>query len=128
MKDARIMIVDDEPAMAAMLHEYLTVMGAQVVSYNNPQLALQAFAAQPHNTDLVITDESMPHMSGRVLAQSLLQLKPALPVILCTGYSKHATAASVAEIGIAAFFNKPLNMAELLLKIDSLLHRVTGHS
>jgi FixJ family two-component response regulator len=68
----------------------------------------------------VITDQTMPGISGMLLAKKLLTLKPDLPIVLCTGYSEHATAESVEKIGIAGFFHKPVKMNDLLLKIQDL--------
>ena len=122
----RVMVVDDELAMASMLHEFLEVYGAQIVSYTDPLQALQYFMQQPESIDLVITDETMPVMSGMHLAEQMLKRKPGQPIILCTGHSEHATPESAAAMGIGGFFYKPLRMNELLLKIQEVfasLHR-----
>jgi PAS domain S-box-containing protein len=121
IKGAMIMVVDDEQAMATMLHEFLSVYGAYVVSFTDPLVALEAFAQNSGSIDLVITDETMPGMSGMHMSQAMLKLKPGLPVILCTGYSENATALGAEGIGIAAFFRKPLKMNELVKKIEKLL-------
>jgi len=116
----RIMIVDDEEMMSSMFHEFLTMHGAKVVSFLSPLEAFEAFKLKPDAVDMVITDETMPGLSGMHLAEQLLKLKPGLPIILCTGYSEHATAELAAEAGLAAFFLKPLHMAELLKKIREI--------
>jgi DNA-binding NtrC family response regulator len=115
------MVVDDEQSMATMLHEFLTMQGAKLVSFTSPILALEALRLNPGSIDLVVTDETMPGLSGMHLAEHMLKIKPALPIILCTGYSEHATPDLAAQTGIAGFFYKPLKMNELLLKIQSLL-------
>lgn len=120
IKGAKIMVVDDEPALTNMLKEFLTAHGAHIVAFTDPIKALQEFLQTGVNIDIVITDESMPGMSGMLLSEKLLKQKPGLPIILCTGYSERATPESAAKIGIAAFFNKPLNMKELLHKIQIL--------
>ena len=120
IKGLRIMVVDDEPVLVDLLQEFLSVYGADIVTFNSPQRALEFFIQQTEDIDLVITDESMPGMSGMLLAVNMLKVKPALPIILCTGYSEHATAESTAKIGIAGFFHKPVNMNELMLKIQVL--------
>lgn len=121
MKGARIMIVDDEHALANMMHDYLSLHGAHIKTYHNPLLALDAFKQHAQDIDLVITDETMPNMTGMVMAKNMLAIKPGLPVILCTGYSKQATPEAVANIGVGAYFNKPVNMVELVLKIKAML-------
>lgn len=126
IKGAMIMVVDDELSMTAMLHEFLSTYGAHVVSFSEPVLALEAFTQNANSIDLVITDETMPGLSGMHLAQQMLKIKPALPIILCTGFSDHATAESVAKIGITGFFHKPLRMNELVRKVAELLPAKNG--
>ena len=121
MKGARIMIVDDEHVLANMLTDYLSLHGAHIRTFHHPLLALDSFKQHFSDVDLVITDESMPNMTGMEMAKQMLAIKPGLPIILCTGYSKQATPDAVANIGIGALFNKPVSMVELVLKIKSLL-------
>jgi signal transduction histidine kinase/CheY-like chemotaxis protein len=120
LKGLRIMVVDDESSLADLLYDYLTRSGAEVILFTDPVLAWEAFLLIGNSIDLVITDETMPGMSGMLLAKKLLNLKPSLPIILCTGYSNHANPKSAAKIGIAGFFYKPLKMSELILKIQML--------
>lgn len=126
MKNSRILIVDDEQALVNMLQEFLSAFGAQVDSYTCPLKALQAFTRESDNFDLVITDHSMPGMTGMDLAGKMLKIKPELPIILCTGYSEKANAGSAGKIGVSAFFNKPVKMTELILKITNLLQKNTA--
>ncbi|MEP7706583.1 PAS domain-containing protein [Paraglaciecola sp. 25GB23A] len=120
IKGLHIMVVDDESTLAALLDDYLTAQGANVTAFTDPSLAWEAFQQIGDSIDLVITDETMPGISGMLLAQKLLTLKPDLPIVLCTGYSEYATAESVEKIGIAGFFDKPFKMSEILLKIQEL--------
>ncbi len=127
LNSIRIMVVDDEAMMSAMLHEVLIMHGAQVTSFMSPVDALQAFKQHPDEVDMVITDETMPGLSGMHLAEQMLKLKPDLPIILCTGYgSEHATAELAAAAGLAAFFYKPMIMDEMLLKIQEIWQGKTG--
>jgi len=112
-----IMVVDDELSMTAMLHEFLSIHGAQITSFNSPLAAWHAFELKPNGVDVVITDETMPGLSGMHLAERMMKLRPGLPVILCTGYSNHATPDLAEQAGLAGFFYKPL-------KIDALLHKI----
>ncbi len=121
IKNARIMVVDDEQGMATMLHEFLSVYGAHVASFVDPKQALEAFSGLPGSIDLVITDETMPGMTGSHLAEKILKLRPGTPIVLCTGFSKVATPETAAKIGIAAYFDKPLKLNELLQTIHKLL-------
>lgn len=118
---ARIMVVDDELGMVTMLHEFLSIYGANIISFTDSKKGLEHFASQYEQIDLVITDETMPDLSGIQLTTQLLNIKPVLPIILCTGYSEHATPESAKALGIAGFFRKPLEMDELLKQISALL-------
>lgn len=117
----RIMVVDDERAMIAMLSEYLTIQGALVSAFNAPWDALGAFEQHPENFDLIITDETMPGLSGMHLSEHLRKIRPDIPIILCTGYSEHANPEVAEAAGLSAFFYKPLKMDDLLLKIQEIL-------
>ena len=114
----RIMVVDDEHAMSSMLTELLTMQGAQVAAYNFPLEALAAFTANPDSVDVVITDETMPKLSGLDMARAMLKLRPNKPIILCTGHSTHVTEDSARLAGIAGFMHKPLEMPDLLQLIQ----------
>lgn len=115
-----LMVVDDEKSMSSMLKDALETQGASVNIFNDPLLALAAFKQNPARFDLMITDESMPGLSGMHLSIQLLNLRPKFPIVLCTGYSDHASAEAVAKIGIAAFMFKPLDMPHLIGKITEL--------
>jgi PAS domain S-box-containing protein len=126
IKGARILVVDDELPLATMMQEYLTSYGAQVVSFTNPMKALEAFIQNAYDYDVVITDEAMPGISGMLLAEKMLLVRPGMPIILCTGYSDHANPETVEKIGIAGFFQKPINVNELMRKIQALLYVKAG--
>jgi PAS domain S-box-containing protein len=121
IKNTKIMVVDDELAISSMLQEFLSAHGAEVLAFTNSIQAMEAFILNADTIDLVITDETMPGMSGMLLAETILKLKPDLPIILCTGYSDHANPASVAKIGIKGFFTKPIDLTEIMHKIQTLL-------
>lgn len=123
LHNIRIMVVDDERAMVSMLHEFLSMHGAEVASFNAPWAALESFEMNPEIFDLVITDETMPGLSGMHLAERMLKIKPDLPIILCTGYSEQATPQAAGDAGLAAFFYKPLVMNELLKKIQAVMEK-----
>jgi DNA-binding NtrC family response regulator len=120
------MVVDDEYSMVNMLKEFLSAFGAQVDTFTCPIQALKAFTQHADNINLVITDQTMPGMSGMHLSERILEIKPRIPIILCTGYSELATPESVAKIGVAAFFPKPANMVDLIWKVQELLQQKTG--
>jgi DNA-binding NtrC family response regulator len=114
------MVVDDEIAMTAMLQEALSINGAQVISFNSPLAAWNIFEQESAEIDAVITDETMPGLSGMHLAERMLKFRPDIPIILCTGYSEHATPELAEQVGVSGFFYKPLKMYELLQKLHRL--------
>ena len=116
-----IMVVDDELSMTAMLSEFLTIHGAITTTFNSPVAALNDLEEHPDKIDLVLTDETMPSLSGMHMAEHMLKCRPTLPIILCTGYSEHATPELAAQAGLVGFLYKPLNLNDLLHKIHLTL-------
>jgi len=121
LNNIKIMVVDDEPSLTSLLIDFLSSYGVYVVMFNSPKQAFEAFILQVEDIDLVITVQNMLRMSGMLSAEKMLRLKPALPIILRTGFNEHATAESTAKMGIARFFDKLLKMAKLLLKVKALV-------
>jgi len=108
----RILVVNDESLVAAMVVDQLKELGYQATACANGPEALEAFAADPRAIDLVVTDMTMPGMTGDVLARRLKELRPGLPVVLCTGYSDRISAETARAQGIDEFAMKPVPMAE----------------
>src|SRR5690606_18554014 len=77
-----ILLVDDEPALASMLTRQLKLLGYRVTTHTSSTDALETFLAQPHAFDALITDNTMPKLTGLALAQRLLEVRPELPVLL----------------------------------------------
>jgi PAS domain S-box-containing protein len=103
----RILLVDDEARVAEMGQRLLTHLGYTVVAYTSSREALDAFRAAPERFDLLITDHTMPEMTGAVLARAVRQIRPELPLILCTGFSETMTAEHAHGLGIDAYLMKP---------------------
>ncbi len=103
-----ILLVDDEETIVNTGKELLETLGYTVTPVLDSREALRMFQAQPELYDLLITDMSMPHMTGVELARKALGIKPALPIILCTGFSELITAETAKEIGIRKFLMKPV--------------------
>lgn len=116
-----ILFVDDEPAIVNIGQQYLKSLGYQVTARTSGLEALKLFEAKPDRFDLVITDMSMPNISGDMLSVELLKIRPDVPVILCTGYSSRISDKSAMNIGIKAFVYKPLNKIELAKLIRGVL-------
>jgi len=117
----KILFIDDEELLANVWSETLSEQGYQVRTLTNSTEALKLFTANPDFFDLVITDQTMPDLSGSELIKELLSIKPNLPIILCTGYSTQINAKEAQQLGIKAFCMKPLNLPELLHTIRQAL-------
>jgi PAS domain S-box-containing protein len=123
-----ILFVDDEDSIAKMGCQQLERLGYTVTTRTSSIEALALFKAKPDAFDLVITDMTMPNMTGDNLAIELMKIKYDIPVILCTGYSKKISSASASEIGIKAFIYKPVVKAELAKTVREVLDAATGRT
>ncbi|MGD8493735.1 MAG: response regulator [Desulfobacterales bacterium] len=116
-----ILLVDDEEQIVSMERQMLENLGYKVTTRTDSVEALKEFSRQPQDYDLVITDMTMPHMSGDELAQKLLDVKPGIPVILCTGFNEDITEEKALEMGIQRFIMKPVIKNDLATTIRSVL-------
>ncbi len=117
----RLLIVDDEPGLANIAQIFFREQGYSVATASNGVQALERFKSDPHGFDLVVTDMTMPEMTGDLLATELLKLRPGLPIILCTGYSDKISKDRARSLGIRRYVEKPLIMSELGKTIRNLL-------
>ena len=111
----RILVVDDEPALTEILSKILERMGYEVEGLTNVEDALAIFRGRAGEKpfDLVITDMTMPRVTGIELAEKLHCLQPNLPIILCTGFSEKITLQKIKSLGIRAVLMKPVSPQEL---------------
>jgi PAS domain S-box-containing protein len=116
-----IMLVDDEQTVREMTKAMLTGLGYQVKIFGNPFEALELFTAQPDIFDLVITDMTMPKMTGDKLAQAIMKIRPAMPVILCTGFSDLINEESAKALGIREYVTKPITRQSFARTVRSIL-------
>jgi len=119
----RILFVDDEPSLVDVTRQKLEKLGYKVVGTISSLEALELFKSKPQGFDLVITDTTMPHMTGDILATEIMKIRPDIPVILCTGYSERISKARAEDLGISAFAMKPLLMRELATTVRGVLDR-----
>jgi PAS domain S-box-containing protein len=119
----RVLYVDDDPSLAHLGHAMLTSLGYEVIACISGDEALHVFLQTPQSFDLVITDQTMPHMSGETLVRALRRIRPDIPIILCTGYSSSMDAKKARAQGIEAFLMKPLSIDTLAPTIQRLLAR-----
>jgi PAS domain S-box-containing protein len=116
-----ILVVDDEPSILKVTEQLLRKLGYRVTTAPDGKPALALFSKDPNAFDLVITDITMPHMTGDRLAKAILELRPDTPVILCTGYSRLIDEAQAESIGIAALMIKPVGKTTLAVELRRLL-------
>ena len=116
----RIFFVDDEKYMVDAVKPMLEGIGYQVTTRTSSLEALEAFRAQPEKFDLVITDMTMPYMTGAELARGIIKIRSDIPIILCTGFSELIDEKKAKEMGIRAFVMKPIvrrEMAEIIREV-----------
>ena len=108
-----VMIVDDEPALVALAEEALAELGYEVVGFDSSVAALQAFRAEPTLFDLVLTDETMPELTGTELAREIRQVRPEISIILMSGYSGTQLSERAQAAGVIDVLRKPLNRRDI---------------
>ena len=118
-----ILFIDDEEAIVRVGQRMLERLGYQAVVRTSSLAALETFRQTPHHFDLVITDQTMPHMTGEALAGELRRIRPDIPIILCTGFSHTIDAEKAQAQGIDAFLMKPLVARDLGLAIQHVLEQ-----
>ena len=121
--DERILFIDDKQALVNMGKQTLERLGYEVVARTSSMEALELFRVQPHGFDLVITDMTMPNMTGDKLAGELVKLRADIPIVLCTGHSERMWEEKAKEMGIRAFVMKPLARRDLAGIIRKVLDK-----
>jgi CheY-like chemotaxis protein len=124
----RILFTDDEEMLAEMGGKMLERLGYQVTFTTSSNYALETFKSNPDAFDLVITDQTMPNMSGVELAEELMKTKPDIPIILCTGYSRKVSEDKAKKLGIREFLLKPIDTEKLATTIRKVLDANTFHA
>lgn len=122
----RILFVDDEASLTRLGQRYLTPLGYSVVAEMDSLAALDRFRQSPDQFDLVITDLTMPKLTGTALVAELLRIRPNLPIILCTGGGVIMPPEDRRRLGIRAFLTKPYAMSDLAALIRRVLDRQPG--
>ena len=108
----RLLIVDDENQVLDFEVDALKSLGYEVHAFSNSKEALEAFKRKPDNYDLVITDMTMPYMTGVQLAQKIVSIRPDLPIILCTGFSEMINEQKAKALGIRGYITKPIILSQ----------------
>ncbi len=119
----KVLFVDDEISLAEIGKQMLEHLGYQVEARTSPVAALELFKAAPHAFDLVITDMTMPQMTGKMLAQALIGIRPDIRIILNTGHSDQIDENTAKDMGIGAYIMKPMDMMLMARTVRSLLDK-----
>ena len=116
-----ILFIDDEAPMVTLNQQRLERLGYKVMGKTDPSEALAFFRANPDQIDLVITDMTMPHMTGDKLVREIAEIRPDMPIILCTGYSDKISKASAQELGVRKYIEKPIEKGTLARSVRAVL-------
>jgi PAS domain S-box-containing protein len=116
-----ILFVDDESALVDVGQELLKTLGYKVTTALSGREALEKFTSAPQSFDLIITDQTMPHMTGTDLANEIKKIRPEIPVVVCTGFSAFDSEAKAQAAGITRLMTKPLEFRELAHAVRTLL-------
>lgn len=117
----RILLVDDETAIVEMEQQVLERLGYKVAGVSSATDALNVFRKDPKGFDLIITDTTMPEMTGVDLCREILKIRPDMPIILCTGFSEIITKEKAIEMGIREFLMKPVLIKDMAKTIRKLM-------
>ncbi len=123
MGTERILLVDDEPSIVTMVTQMLKRSGYEVIGKTSSSNALKTFKEDPKQFDLVISDMAMPEMSGDRLVQAIKQIRPEVPIILCTGHSDRMDENKAKKLGIEAFITKPFSRKNITETIPKVLYK-----
>lgn len=117
----RILLVDDEEDLVTINSQFLEELGYKVTGTSNSRIALDLFMRAPNEYDLVITDQTMPALTGTQLAEAIHAEYPEIPIILCTGYTERVRHLSPGQFGIHKILMKPFELVELSQVVNSIL-------
>ncbi len=116
-----VMVVDDECVIRDMLSKFLVQVGYRVETFANGLEAWQTLSQRPSDWDILVTDQTMPAMTGEQLAAKALAIRPELPIIICSGYSTIMVGDHIKELGVSAFLQKPIGRNMLLTQVAKAL-------
>jgi PAS domain S-box-containing protein len=117
----RILFIDDEPTLVILGKQLLERLGYSVSTFTSSQEALAAFKEAPQHFDLVMTDMTMPDLTGDKLARAILKIRPEMPIILCTGFSRLINEERARSLGIHSFLMKPLTLPQIATVVRDAL-------
>jgi len=118
-----ILLVDDEEILVDIGKQMLERLGYKVYSTTGSLEAFEVFKKEPEKFDIVITDQTMPHMTGSMLSEKILSIRPDIPIILCTGYSDYINGEKAESKGIRGFIMKPVSKKKIAEAIRRVLEK-----
>lgn len=123
--EEHILVVDDEESLADLNYQILMGLGYRVTTKTDPQEALSLFCEAPDTFDLVLTDQTMPKITGFDMANKMLEIRPSIPIILCSGYNSVVNEEQALAAGIKAFVLKPLTIVKIAQLIREVLPKAS---
>lgn len=117
----RILLVDDEPSLVITAERALRRLGYEVTAKTSSIEVLELFKSESDRFDLVITDMTMPHMTGVELSKEIMSIRPDIPIILCTGHSERIDEGRAKKMGLKAYAMKPLLVSDLAVTVRKVL-------
>lgn len=122
MGSGHVLFVDDEESLSLLGEEMLHHLGYQVTTYTNPLKALEHFRSDPNQFDAVLSDQTMPNLTGEVFVQELLRIRPEIPILIYTGFSHTFSPEKAHALGVRHVLMKPVNIPELARVLHDVLH------
>ena len=120
-----ILFIDDEPFIAQTGRNILARLGYRVTTHEDPTAALRDYRAAPHSFDLIVTDLTMPHLTGIDLARQALSCRPEQAIIVVSGYTGSWTPESIRALGVRELLNKPLTLDSLAAAVRRVLDQAS---
>ncbi|MBF0301646.1 MAG: response regulator [Desulfamplus sp.] len=117
----KILVIDDQVSITKVLESMLKRLGYTVFKYNNPKSALNFFKDRPADVDLILSDMTMPEMSGDDVAREAMAIQPDIPIIILTGYSEKLSSEEAEEMGIKGYLMKPVSLTTLAESVREAL-------
>jgi DNA-binding NtrC family response regulator len=119
----RVLVVDDDPVQMEIAGQQLKMLGYAVITFSDSTKALNYFLEQPQDVDVLITDQTMPKITGTTLAEEMLRIRPDLPVIVCTGFGDNVFEEKIDAMGIRGYLMKPLSIRDLAKAVRKSLEQ-----
>ncbi len=117
----RILFIDDEAGIVAIAERIFSSLGYHVTSFTSSLEAFERFRSSPDDFDLVVTDQTIPQMTGIEITGRILEIRPDMPVIICTGYSRELDEETVREHGARSLIMKPFTVEGLAGEVRRVL-------